>query len=314
MTKVRSSQLKIPTFIFWILLVSETKITTTVFCLSFPCSTNPHLIFQSTPNHSTYWKQEMPPLNIINFHPYQVANPVSRYCICATLYSKNNIFIFIIYFKCSSFKSYLFIIILHFQLNCPTALMWNSYAIYTIHCVKKIKWFLYIYLLKRSKQWVDQMKWLMPKLIHQLYAYHWTLNQVFLSILVNMTLSGPLCCTAKSHSNQPNLWLHRLGEVQLFGQHGHNTRNLFFLIVSWEVGTRLELQRHLVVHPCHDLHDFQFLAEPEQHVTYGLDEPWSVCSVSPGVIAYQKYKWKLINENCDINMKPLLSVQIALWL
>ena len=74
-------------------------------------------------------------------------------------------------------------------------------------------------------------------------------------------------------------------KVQVLGQHRHDAGNLLLGTKAWGVGSRLKVQRHLMVDSGHDLHDIQHMSVALQHLTQRLHEPGTIRCVPPWVVA-----------------------------
>lgn len=112
------------------------------------------------------------------------------------------------------------------------------------------------------------------------------------------------------------------GEIHLFGEHWHNTRNLFLCVEAWRVWHRLKLYCHLVVDTGHDVLELQFLPVFAYHVTQGLDEPGSAHCISPWVVACGQRSDRAKKESGDLffkgkhkalNVTLFLHVDLVLW-
>lgn len=84
--------------------------------------------------------------------------------------------------------------------------------------------------------------------------------------------------------------LHSRSEVHLFGEHGHNTGDLLLGMEARHAGSRLEVQRHLVVDAGQDLHELQLWAVFTQQLAEGLHEPRTSLRVPPRVVTYSTHK------------------------
>lgn len=82
-------------------------------------------------------------------------------------------------------------------------------------------------------------------------------------------------------------------EIHLFSQHWHDARDLFLGIKTWRIGHRLELHRHLVVHPCHDVLELQLFSVLADHIAQWLDEPGPGHGIPPRVVACRQEWWNV---------------------
>lgn len=73
-------------------------------------------------------------------------------------------------------------------------------------------------------------------------------------------------------------------EVNLLGQHGGDTRDLFLLVHVSVGGVRLELVGHDLIDTCHHGQEVQSLAMLHQDFGQCLHEPGAIGRVSPGVV------------------------------
>jgi 16S rRNA C1402 (ribose-2'-O) methylase RsmI len=65
-------------------------------------------------------------------------------------------------------------------------------------------------------------------------------------------------------------------KIEFFGEHGHNTWNLFLCMKSGVEGEGLEFHGYLPVDPGQNVHKLQLVCIQFQHSTKGLDEPRSI--------------------------------------
>lgn len=112
-------------------------------------------------------------------------------------------------------------------------------------------------------------------------------------------------------------------KIHLFGEHWHNTRDLFLCVEARRVWHRLKLYCHLVVDTGHDVLELQFHPVFADHVTQWLDEPGSAHSVSPWVVACRQRSGRAKRESGDFfffkgkhkahNVTLFLHVDLVLW-
>lgn len=78
--------------------------------------------------------------------------------------------------------------------------------------------------------------------------------------------------------------LHRSVEVQFFGEHGDNARDLLLLAEARVLRPGLKVGGHHVVDAREDLHDLQLFAELVQDVAECLHEPRAPARIPPGIV------------------------------